>query len=124
METSFLLSFAKTRFVSFDDLATAELPMYPVDFEQFVKQKCLKQRELLEKVWIPQCAKTILDLKDKWKNLVPTGEDESLELPMRFFSSISSEMSNQLRNLVYDSIEELVEYFEQYQVISSRDSSC
>lgn len=81
-----------------------------------MKQRCLKQRDVLEKKWIPTCAQAILDLKEYWKNLVPTGDDESLEMPMKFFSAISSEMSNQLRNLVFDSLAEFVEFIEQYQV--------
>lgn len=90
--------------------------MYPEDFEKFVKQKCLEQRELLEKSWIPKCAKTILELKDSWKHLVPLGEDESLDLPMKFFSCIATLMSNQLRNLVVDSLNEFVLFFEQFKV--------
>lgn len=97
-----------------EDLNNASLPMYPDDFENFVKLKCLEQRELLEKQWIPKCARIILEHKDYWKHLVPVDEDESLDLPMRFFSAISTLMSNQLRNLVVDSLHELVTFFEQY----------
>ena len=90
--------------------------MFPDDFEKFVKQKCLEQRELLEKTWIPQCGKKILELKEYWKHLVPLGDDESLDLPMKFFACISAEMSNQLRNMVVDSLDEFVQFFEQYLV--------
>lgn len=79
-----------------------------------MKKKCLEQRELLEKKWIPKCAKVILELKDYWKHLVPLEEDETLESPMKFFSGIAVEMSNQLRNLVVDSLAEFVAFFEQY----------
>ncbi len=92
------------------------MPLYPNEFEIFVKQKCLKQREVLEKKWIPTCAQAILELKEYWKNYVPSSDDESLELPMKFFATIASEMSNQLRNLVYDSLAEFVEFIEQYSV--------
>jgi len=95
-------------------LNEAALPLYPEDFESFVKQKCLEQREILEKTWIPHCAKLIIDLKDFWRHLVPCEEDEALDLPMKFFACIAIEMSNQLRNLVVDSLEELVNFFEQY----------
>ncbi len=90
------------------------MPLSPDDFEKFVKQKCIEQRELLEKTWIPKCAKKILELKEYWKHLVPLDDDESLELPMKFFSCIAAEMSNQLRNLVVDSLDEFVLFFEQY----------
>lgn len=90
--------------------------MYPEDFENFVKQKCQEQRELLEREWIPKCAKIILDLKDFWRHLVPLEEDELLDLPMKFFACIAIEMSNQLRNLVVDSLAEFVNFFEQYSV--------
>ena len=95
---------------------SADLPMLPDDFEKFVKTKCLEQRELLEKTWVPLCAKKILELKEYWKHLVPLGDDESLDLPMKFFACISSEMSNQLRNMVVDSLDEFVQFFEQYSV--------
>ena len=94
----------------------ASLPLYPNEFEQFVKQKCLKQRELLEKKWIPTCAQAILELKEYWKNYVPNTDEESLDMPMKFFAAISSEMSNQLRSLVYDSLNEFVQFIEQYAV--------
>ena len=97
--------------------------MYPNDFELYVKQRCLKQRELLEKKWIPTCAQAILELKENWKNYVPHTDDESLDLPMKFFAAISSEMSNQLRELVYDSLAEFVEFIEQYGVLSAATSA-
>ena len=109
-------SFMNTRFISLKVLNEAALPLYPEDFENFVKQKCLEQRDLLEKNWIPRCAKLILELKDFWRHLVPLAEDEVLDLPMKFFACIAVEMSNQLRNLVVDSLSELVDFFEQYQV--------
>lgn len=107
-------SYIKTRFISLEDLNNANLPLYPHDFEQYITAKCLKQRELLEKKWIPECAKLILELKDFWKHLVPQSEDESLDMPMRFFAAIASEMSNQLRDLVFDSLHEFVLFLEQY----------
>jgi len=65
---------------------------------------------------VPLCAKKILELKEYWKHLVPLDDDESLDLPMKFFACIASEMSNQLRNMVVDSLEEFVNFFEQYSV--------
>ena len=106
--------FLSTRFISRRALNEASLPMYPEDFEHFVKQKCAEQRELLEREWIPKCAKIILELKDFWRHLVPLEEDELLDLPMKFFACIAIEMSNQLRNLVVDSLAEFVNFFEQY----------
>ena len=108
--------FMNTRFISLNDLNSANLPMYPDEFESFVQKKCLEQRELLEKKWMPKCARTILELKDYWKHLVPQDEDASLEGPMRLFNCVATLMSNQLRDLVVDSLGELVSFFEQYQV--------
>jgi dynein heavy chain len=105
-----------TRFISMKDLNEADLPMFPDDFENFVLKKCLEQREFLEKNWIPECARIILELKDCWKHLVPLDDDETLDLPMKFFACIASEMSNQLRSMVVDSLEEFAQFFEQYKV--------
>ena len=118
MNNSFFnkISFLNTRFISLKDLNEASLPLYPEEFENFVKQKCMEQRELLEKTWIPKCAKLILEFKDYWSHLVPLDEDELLDLPMKFFACIAIEMSNQLRNLVVDSLAEFVAFFEQYKV--------
>lgn len=76
----------------------------------------MEQRELLEKTWIPKCAKLILEFKDYWSHLVPLDEDELLDLSMKFFACIAIEMSNQLRNLVVDCLAEFVAFFEQYKV--------
>jgi hypothetical protein len=111
-----LYRFIDTRFISFEEFNNAGLPMYPNDFELYVKQRCLKQREFLEKKWIPTCAQAILELKENWKSYVPHSDDESLDLPMKFFAAISSEMSNQLREMVYDSLAEFVKFIEQYGV--------
>jgi dynein heavy chain len=90
--------------------------MYPDDFEKFLQKKCLQQRELLEKNWIPKCAKVLINLKKYWEQLVPKDEEASLQPPMRFYNCVATLMSNQLRNLVVDSLAEFVSFFEQYQV--------
>ncbi len=108
--------FMHTRFISLEDLNSADLPMYPDDFEKFLQKKCLQQRELLEKNWIPKCAKVLINLKKYWEQLVPKDEEASLQPPMRFYNCVATLMSNQLRNLVVDSLAEFVSFFEQYQV--------
>ena len=44
--------------------------------------------------------------------------------PMKFFAGIAIEMSNQLRNLVVDSLAEFVAFFEQYKVKPRFLSDC
>jgi dynein heavy chain len=97
-----------------ESLNSANLPFYPDEFENFIRQKCLEERELLEKTWIPKCSRIILEMKDCWKHLVPLSDDESLDNPLKFFECIATLMSNQLRNLVVDSLDEFVSFFEQY----------
>lgn len=84
----------------------------------------MQQRDLLIKSWIPKCARVILELKDFWKHLVPNGEDDPLDESKRFFDCIATLMSNQLRNCVVDSLQELVWFFEQYQVTFILSYSC
>lgn len=96
-------------------LNSANLPFYPDEFENFVRQKCLEERELLEKTWIPKCAHTIVEMKEIWKHLVPLTDDEPLDVPLKFFECIATLMSNQLRALVVDSLIEFVAFFQQYQ---------
>ena len=107
--------FIETRFVSLSDLNAAPLPLTPDDFERYVTQRCMEQRHMLEKDWVPKCAKKIVEMKAEWSHLVPKGDDESLELPMKFFACIAAEMSNQLREMVVDSLDEFARFFEQYQ---------
>jgi dynein heavy chain, axonemal len=114
----FIIRFVNKKFISLSDLNEASLPMYPEEFQEYIKKKCAEQRELLITKWVPECAQIILDLRDYWKHLVPLRDDDPLDEPIRFFSCIASLMSNQLRSMVVDSLEEFTLFFEQYKVLN------
>lgn len=68
--------------------------------------------------WVPQCAKLFLANKHLWTYLIPTSEVESTELVQHLYSCVATLMSRQLRNLVINSLHDLLEYFNLYKVSS------
>ncbi|XP_063226606.1 dynein axonemal heavy chain 3 [Bacillus rossius redtenbacheri] len=77
-----------------------ELPIDCSLLEAAVDQMCLDSRTLLEKEWLPACADLFLDLRASWQHLVPREPGASLRQVERFFRSVASLASLQLRGTV------------------------
>src|SRR6218665_646182 len=66
--------------------------------------------------WIPACAEAFVKKKELWQHLVPCKETDSTERIKEFFSSTASLMSNQLRSLIINSLEDFLSFFEIHKV--------
>ncbi|XP_066944541.1 dynein axonemal heavy chain 3-like [Macrobrachium rosenbergii] len=98
--------FANLRFVNMKALegkSDHEAPT-PQALEKAVKSQCAQTRNILLTKWLPAVARIFGDMIDQWRSLVPTDVSDSLRQVRRFFSSVRSRMSLQLRQLVLNSI--------------------
>ena len=61
--------------------------------------------------WVPECAGLFVANKLCWCHLVPKSEHESNAVVRQFFGSVHQLMSLHLRQLVYNSLADLVDFF-------------
>ncbi|XP_029639148.1 dynein heavy chain 3, axonemal-like isoform X2 [Octopus sinensis] len=104
--------FENLRFVNLAELMEMKLPLLPEDFQSVIKNQCLKCRTELQTVWLPTCAQVFLNQKDLWYHLVPQNNVDSLEMVQKFFSSVESLMSLQLRSIIINSLKDFLSFFE------------
>ncbi|XP_076020504.1 dynein axonemal heavy chain 3-like [Genypterus blacodes] len=104
LQTSWLNRFSSLRFIRPEDLIPS-LPVPPAVFEQMVKRLCQSTREELLKEWLPHCASLFVTFKDRWMPFVPPARVHE------FFNCVAALMSIQLRSLVMDSLQDLLDFF-------------
>uniref|UniRef100_A0A8C3EWU4 Dynein axonemal heavy chain 3 n=1 Tax=Corvus moneduloides TaxID=1196302 RepID=A0A8C3EWU4_CORMO len=61
--------------------------------------------------WIPSCASVFIDQGNKWLHFAPEKDSDSSEKVESYFSSVASLMSLQLREMVINSLEDLLALF-------------
>uniref|UniRef100_A0A3P8TPE1 Uncharacterized protein n=1 Tax=Amphiprion percula TaxID=161767 RepID=A0A3P8TPE1_AMPPE len=96
-----VLLYSSLRFVKMEDLFSASLPLLPSEFEELV------QRHLL-----PVC-QTVSEQSDLWIPFILKSEHDS-DAPFsvqEFFNCVAALMSLQLRSLVIQSLENLLQFF-------------
>ena len=114
LQQIFSAKFAHLRFVRIHDLEKAGLPMVPSEFEKLVASHCQELNEHLCKTWISAAADSLFDGKRHWYHLVPKGANENPYMAEKFFACVASLMSHQLRSLVRDSLQDLVDFLNRY----------
>lgn len=65
--------------------------------------------------WIPECASVLNFYKDLWLQRIPQTSEAPVYV-LEFFSWVSSLMSLQLRTLVMDSLNDLLNFICKYKV--------
>lgn len=91
-------------------------PVNPRKFMEKIKECCAEKRHKLEFEWIPAVANILANMKNTWEKFVPLTQHEDTGLIQRFFESIASLMSKQLRELVLRSVLHLKDYLLSFQV--------
>ncbi|XP_068100920.1 dynein axonemal heavy chain 3 [Hyperolius riggenbachi] len=111
LQRLWMTQFGNLRFVRTDEMLSGHLPLLPAEFEELIQKHCLEARAILRNKWIPTCASLFVSEKDKWIHLVPQNEDDSTAQVQEFFASVSSLMSLQLREMVINSLQDLLSFF-------------
>ncbi|XP_073447159.1 dynein axonemal heavy chain 3 isoform X1 [Aquarana catesbeiana] len=111
LQQLWITQFRDVRFVRTNEMLSSHLPLLPAEFEELVQKHCLEARATLRNKWIPACASLFMSHKDKWIHLVPQNEEDSAVQVQEFFACVSSLMSLQLREMVINSLKDLVSFF-------------
>ncbi|XP_008290011.1 dynein heavy chain 3, axonemal [Stegastes partitus] len=111
LQDVWLTSYSSLRFVKLEDLFSASLPLLPSEFEEFVQRQCQTTRDELIQQWLPHCASLFGTFEDLWLPLIPKSDQEAPVRVGEFFSCVAALMSVQLRSLVVQSLENLLQFF-------------
>ncbi|KAJ1097170.1 hypothetical protein NDU88_002296 [Pleurodeles waltl] len=102
--------FGDLRFVRTKDMLSGNLPLLPEEFEDLVKRHCMEAHDILRNKWIPTCASLFIVNKENWMHFVPQNND-SFQRIQEFFACVASFMSLQLREMVINSLQDILSFF-------------
>ncbi|XP_039273758.2 dynein axonemal heavy chain 3-like isoform X3 [Styela clava] len=98
------------RFVNIAKLKSTGLLLHPSDFEAQIMSHCEDAHEVLSKEWIADASQLFITYKDSWVHLVPQNDGDSTAQVQEFFSCAACLMSNQLREMVVESFNDLLSF--------------
>ncbi|KAM6320279.1 dynein axonemal heavy chain 3 [Podargus strigoides] len=111
LQQLWLSEYSHLRFVRTEELLCGNLPLLPTEFEEVIRRHCVEARDILQKKWVPTCASIFCDQKTKWLHFAPQNDSDSSEQVESYFSSVAALMSLQLREMVVNSLEDLLMFF-------------
>uniref|UniRef100_A0A8C5RLG6 Dynein heavy chain 3, axonemal n=1 Tax=Laticauda laticaudata TaxID=8630 RepID=A0A8C5RLG6_LATLA len=103
--------FSDLRFIRTKEILEGELPLLPSEFEELIRRQCQEAHEILQTRWIPRCADLFIEQKEKWLHLAPQNDLDSCQQIEEYFASVAILMSLQLREMVINSLEDLLNFF-------------
>uniref|UniRef100_A0A8C0FZW3 Uncharacterized protein n=1 Tax=Chelonoidis abingdonii TaxID=106734 RepID=A0A8C0FZW3_CHEAB len=103
--------FSDLRFVRTKEVLSGDLPLLPSEFEDLVRRHCMEAHDILQNKWIPTCASLFIDQKERWLHLAPQSDYDSPKQIEEYFASVANLMSLQLREMVINSLEDLLAFF-------------
>ena len=121
-----------------EELLASDLPLLPSEFESLVKKQCWEAHEELRKTcekshtivykyhviiclcfyvlrhnrWVPACAQLFMEQRALWEHLMPQDESDTTELAQEFFACVAAVMSQQLRGMVINSLDDFLDFFQ------------
>ncbi|NWU12959.1 DYH3 protein, partial [Cephalopterus ornatus] len=111
LQELWLSEYSHLRFVRTAEILCGHLPLLPEEFEEIVRRHCVEARDILQNKWIPTCASVFIDQKNKWLHFAPEKDSDSSQRVESYFGSVAALMSLQLREMVVNSLEDLLEFF-------------
>uniref|UniRef100_A0A8C9NAX7 Uncharacterized protein n=1 Tax=Serinus canaria TaxID=9135 RepID=A0A8C9NAX7_SERCA len=111
LQELWLSQYSHLRFVRTAEVLCGQLPLLPAEFEDVVRRHCVEARDILQHKWIPACASIFIDQKHMWLHLAPQRDSDSSKKVEGYFSSVAALMSLQLREMVINSLEDLLAFF-------------
>ncbi|KAM6407469.1 LOW QUALITY PROTEIN: dynein axonemal heavy chain 3 [Rhynochetos jubatus] len=106
-----LSEYSHLRFVRTGEMLCRGLPLLPTEFEEVIRRHCVEARNILQNKWIPTCASLFRNQKRKWLHFAPQKDSDSSEQVESYFRSVATLMSLQLREVVVNSLEDLLAFF-------------
>ncbi|XP_009573431.1 PREDICTED: dynein heavy chain 3, axonemal-like, partial [Fulmarus glacialis] len=111
LQQLWLSQYSHLRFVRTEEMLCRDLPLLPTEFEEVIRRHCVEARNILQNKWIPTCACIFLDQKRKWLHFAPENDCDSSQQVESYFHSVATLMSLQLREMVVNSLEDLLAFF-------------
>ncbi|NXH21208.1 DYH3 protein, partial [Bucco capensis] len=111
LQQLWLSQYSHLRFVRIKEMLCRHLPLLPTEFEEVIRRHCVEAHDVLQNEWIPTCASIFLDQKRKWLYFAPKNDYDSSQQIECYFHSVASLMSLQLREMVVNSLEDLLTFF-------------
>ncbi|NXT35371.1 DYH3 protein, partial [Pelecanoides urinatrix] len=111
LQQLWLSQYSHLRFVRTEEMLCRRLPLLPTEFEEVIRRHCVEARNILQNKWIPTCASIFLDQKRKWLHFAPENDCDSSQQVESYFHSVATLMSLQLREMVVNSLEDLLAFF-------------
>ncbi|KAL7290283.1 hypothetical protein TKK_0015983 [Trichogramma kaykai] len=90
------------------------LPIPASEIDERVARSCRAARSRLVDGWLARVAELFLERKQAWSGLVDATPGASTLLLRRYFRSVDSLLSRQLRHMLVDSIEQFERFFDRY----------
>uniref|UniRef100_A0A8C0VQ27 Dynein axonemal heavy chain 3 n=1 Tax=Cyanistes caeruleus TaxID=156563 RepID=A0A8C0VQ27_CYACU len=101
------------KYIPADILPSLELEKFLAPFKNFVSI-------LFHCRWIPACASVFIDQRNMWLHFAPERDSDSSEKVESYFNSVAALMSLQLREMVINSLEDLLAFFMIHKVCAVR----
>ncbi|XP_061330226.1 dynein axonemal heavy chain 3 isoform X2 [Pezoporus flaviventris] len=111
LQQLWLSQYSHLRFVRTEEILSGNLPLLPADFKEVIRRHCVEAHDILQNHWIPACASIFRDQKREWLHFAPKNDCDSSEQVESYFYSVASLMSLQLREMVVNSLEDLLAFF-------------
>ncbi|KAK0675118.1 DYH3 protein, partial [Pygoscelis papua] len=111
LQQLWLSQYSHLRFVRTEEMLCRDLPLLPTEFEEVIRSHCVEAHNILQNKWIPTCASIFLDQKRKWLHFAPENDTDSSQRVESYFHSVATLMSLQLREMVVNSLEDLLAFF-------------
>ncbi|NXW28891.1 DYH3 protein, partial [Phaetusa simplex] len=111
LQQLWLSEYSHLRFVRTEEVLSGDLPLLPTEFEEVIRRHCVEAHSILQNKWIPTCASIFRDQKRKWLHFAPQKDTDSSQQVESYFRSVATLMSLQLREMVVNSLEDLLSFF-------------
>ncbi|XP_062444589.1 dynein axonemal heavy chain 3 [Rhea pennata] len=111
LQQLWLSEYSHLRFVRTKEMLCGDLPLLPTEFKDLIRRHCVEARDILQNKWIPTCVSFFLDQRRKWLHFAPERNCDSSQRVESYFGSVASLMSLQLREMVINSLEDLLAFF-------------
>jgi dynein heavy chain len=97
------------------------IPVSLAEFQAIIKNQCQEFRNVILTSWLPEVVAMFITTKDKWYSIVSSSNDpdvgyQRLDL---FFKAVYTLMSNQLWEILLESLKDFENYFEQFSSANS-----
>ncbi|NXN32332.1 DYH3 protein, partial [Nycticryphes semicollaris] len=111
LQQLWISEYSHLRFVRTEEVLCGDLPLLPTEFAEVIQRHCVEAHDVLQNKWIPNCASIFLDQKEKWLHFAPENDCDSSQQVESYFRSVATLMSLQLREMVVNSLEDLLAFF-------------